>query len=47
MFMFIHFCLTDGFINSNKQKEIPHRAGSKWTLTERDWTGLLREDIAE
>ena len=38
--MFIHFCLTNGFINSNKQKEIPHRAGSKWTLTERDWTGL-------
>lgn len=47
MFMFIHFCLTDGFINSNKQKEIPHRAGSKWTLTERDWTGPLREDIVE
>ena len=46
MFMFIHFCLT-GFINSNKQKEIPHRAGSKWTLTERNWTRLLREDIAE
>ena len=32
---------------SNKQKEIPHRAGSKWTLTERDWTGPLREDIVE
>ena len=32
---------------SNKQKEIPHRAGSKWTLTERNWTRLPREDIAE
>ena len=35
--MFIHFCLTDGFINSNKQKEIPHRAGSGHSL---NGTGL-------